>query len=758
MIGHFGPIEASFAYGPSGNGLVVASPTERSLATFVDLSDELREMLPDWAFPPIIEQGIDELTDGASYIVARLAERMFSNIEVPQFTVAENGIAGKGHEGVDLMLGFGTAELSGQAGNDWIMHFGSGEVQGGDGNDKIFGVGSEYGGPSDRLDLYGGNGNDLIAIVWAEGGYAYGGAGNDIMHGGGKEAHLWGGSGADTFSISSGTHIRDAAIEDSTTFFGIPLYGGAKQWWMEGNTAYWAPFSTVMWGFPVIGSSILTAASFFIDAVTMKFASYQVDANGDLQIQIGWGLGGRGVVNDYRLDFDSGVGTGGITVFQADRGGSEDASLGRVQQFVNLALYAGFGGGLPGFDPLVLDLDGDGLELTTENNSRAYFEFDSDGFAERTGWVRPDDGLLAIDLNGNGTIDNVGELFGNRTTSGFAILSGYDLNADGVIDASDAVYANLRIWQDVDQDGVSDAGELKTLAELGIVSISLSHAAPGEPTEVGGNTIVHTGSFTRADGTTGAAADVASMINETATRWRGDSTVSASAAALPQLRGFGEVRDLRVAMTGDPALETMVAAFAAETSNDLAVLKAQAETILYKWAGVDGVAADAIGVDGFDARKLAFLEVYTGHLLMPRDTNGTVVADNLDEMEALWADQLTRLTLRLVVQGPLADVFDGIDYRTDLDLLVAETPTSMAASSPTCRLIPPPRWLSGKAGRLCSARWRTACAGRTPTWSAPTISRSSSCTRTASRSRSTSPPSPVRSASTICASAAQPAR
>jgi Ca2+-binding RTX toxin-like protein len=505
----------------------------------------------------------------------------------------------------------------------------------------------------------------------------YGGGGNDLLVGGGWESHLYGGSGADRFELRTNAIVEDATGEDRASYFGIPVYGGVKQSWMEGNTAYWAPFSTLLTAFPVIGSSLLMTAAFFVDSVTMKFARYKLDAEGNLLVDL-WGQTGPAMIRDYRVDLDSGIGSAGISVFEAGRRDNANASLGQISKFVNLALKAGFGVGLGGFDPLVLDLDGDGYELTTQANSRTYFEFDSDGFGERTGWVRGDDGLLALDANANGKIDDVTELFGNRTTSGFAALAVHDINADGKIDASDAVYSSLRIWQDRNQDGVTDAGELKSLSELGIASISLSSVAPGQPTAVGGNTIVRTGTFTRTDGTTGGVADVAFEISETATKWLGDNSVSSSAAALPQLKGFGQLKNLRVAMTGNAALEASVGAFVALTTNHLGTLKTGAEAILYQWAGVEGIAATAIGSNGFDARKLAFLEKYTGHQLMPRDGNGAVETTNIAEMEAMWADQLTRLTLRLIVQGPMADVFGGITYRDDLDLLVASTPTALA--------------------------------------------------------------------------------
>lgn len=64
--------------------------------------------------------------------------------------------------------------------------------------------------------------------------------------------------------------------------------------------------------------------------------------------------------------------------------------------------------------PLILDLDGDGVE-TIGTNSGVYFDHANDGFKENTGWVGKDDGLLVRDINGNGQIDNGTELFGNNS-------------------------------------------------------------------------------------------------------------------------------------------------------------------------------------------------------------------------------------------------------------------------------------------------------------------------------------------------------
>ena len=107
-----------------------------------------------------------------------------------------------------------------------------------------------------------------------------------------------------------------------------------------------------------------------------------------------------------------------------------------------------------GSDPLVIDLDGDGIETVSQSVSKAYFDVDGDLFREKTGWLKGDDGFLVLDGNANGRVDDIAELFGNRTQSGFAELAGYDLsgsggNGDGLISASDTVWATLQVWQGV---------------------------------------------------------------------------------------------------------------------------------------------------------------------------------------------------------------------------------------------------------------------------------------------------------------------
>jgi hypothetical protein len=129
----------------------------------------------------------------------------------------------------------------------------------------------------------------------------------------------------------------------------------------------------------------------------------------------------------------------------------------------------------PRRDPLVLDLDGDGIEtLGITSTTQVLFDYDGDGVKTGTGWIKGDDGFVVLDRNGNGTIDNGGELFGDQTlvngvkaVDGFAALSAEDSNKNSKFDAGDTNFTKVRIWQDTNSDGISQAGELHTLNELG---------------------------------------------------------------------------------------------------------------------------------------------------------------------------------------------------------------------------------------------------------------------------------------------------
>ena len=209
----------------------------------------------------------------------------------------------------------------------------------------------------------------------------------------------------------------------------------------------------------------------------------------------------------------------------------------------------------PRIDPLALDLDGDGIE-TRGADGKVVFDHNGDGVQTGTGWLRPDDGWLVLDRNSNGTIDNGGELFGvdtvkadgTKATDGFDALSDLDSNDDGVFDAKDTRFADVRIWRDLNQDGISQSNERSTLAANNIRSINLNKTSA--TTNLGnGNTQTATATFTRTDDTTGTAANLGLVSNTFYRKFTNRVTLTDTAKKLPEVSGSGRVRNLREAMS-----------------------------------------------------------------------------------------------------------------------------------------------------------------------------------------------------------------
>jgi Ca2+-binding RTX toxin-like protein len=310
---------------------------------------------------------------------------------------------------------------------------------------------------------------------------------------------------------------------------------------------------------------------------------------------------------------------------------------------------AGAGGATPPRrDPLVLDLDGDGIETTsTRDGTVILFDHDADGVKTGTGWVKPDDGWLVLDRNGNGTIDSGRELFGVDTrksngqfaADGFDALKDLDANRDGKIDAADSVFANLRIWRDLNQDGISQANELSTLSANNITGIGINSTAVR--TDLGnGNVQTAVGTFTRFNGTTGTTgetnSEVANLDLLVNTFYRAFSTeiiLTDQAKALPDMRGAGRVRDLSEAISLSIDLGNWVQAYTQQTTrqgqidkldgfiemwantSDLKSLKVQADALAgsgvkltYNLAGL------TVGTPAYDdfVRKLGVVERFMG--------------------------------------------------------------------------------------------------------------------------------------------------
>ena len=143
--------------------------------------------------------------------------------------------------------------------------------------------------------------------------------------------------------------------------------------------------------------------------------------------------------------------------------------------------------------PIVVSLRG-GYRMTSPADG-VLFDIDADGAAEEIAWTEPNGnvGFLALDRNGNGTIDSGAELFGDstrlangaRALNGFEALADLDSNHDGRIDASDPSWRHLLLWLDANHDGSSTATELISIPSSEMSAISIDYQRSGKKDRFG---------------------------------------------------------------------------------------------------------------------------------------------------------------------------------------------------------------------------------------------------------------------------------
>ena len=281
------------------------------------------------------------------------------------------------------------------------------------------------------------------------------------------------------------------------------------------------------------------------------------------------------------------------------------------------------------YDPLSLDLDGSGKVETVGLSAGVLFDHDADGVKTGTGWVAAGDGLVVRDINKNGQIDSGREIFGDNTLlvngqkakDAFEAIADLDTNKDGKVDAKDSAFNELKIWNDKNQNGISEASELKTLTELGITSISTQASITGVQNSANGNVEIGFSSFERADGSTGnsgAFSFVGNPVNSEFT----DTVDTSLVMDIPNISGSGMVRNLREAS----ALSTDLASEVRNYINKDYPSDVDLEIIVALWAQtgqMDTIASTLkTGAHPADGRgtnltteeinKLSVLEKFTG--------------------------------------------------------------------------------------------------------------------------------------------------
>lgn len=262
----------------------------------------------------------------------------------------------------------------------------------------------------------------------------------------------------------------------------------------------------------------------------------------------------------------------------------------------------------PPRDPLIIDLGETGIELRSLEHG-VNFDLDNNGFAEKTAWIGTEDGFLALDRNGNGSIDNGGELFGDqvilkdgsKSESGFEALAELDDNGDGIIDNKDSAFANLRVWIDANHNGKSDSNELKTLNETGIISISLEHSEVSIVDEETGARIAESASVTINKNGAVSTVDISEFwfpVNSSDTTQ--DGVVTA-----------GNVPNIIQAANDDESGELLELFYEFSESTDIVMKRYYLKKILYKITDSKNIAINSRG-GNIDARDLHVIEQFMG--------------------------------------------------------------------------------------------------------------------------------------------------
>ena len=532
--------------------------------------------------------------------------------------------------------GEGNDDLKGGAGDDTIDG-GEGDdtIDGGDGNDTIKG-------DAGKDDIKGGAGNDAIE----------GGEGDDTIDGGAGNDELKGGAGSDTIDGGAGNDTLDGGDGSDT------LTGGA------GNDTY-----RVGNGDTIEGGSDGSGDSIFLDGTKLTGPKDEDDEEGDDCPE-----DGEGPPEPPNTD-GPWEGEDGATYSLS--GNTLTVTLGGSSITIN-----GFSSGDYGFeipeeeetddgngdadcnrDPLVIDLDGDGLEFVGQYDG-AYYDYGNDGFADRTAWVGADDGLIVRDLNGDGRITGDAELF-NTGFGSLANLAALDENEDGVVDANDSGFADLLVWQDANTNGITDEGELRTLTEIGVESLAVDSFGPNTFSGTEGVTIFGTTTATMSGGSTAIVGGVGFAFNDHITRYLGTTEADADVADLPYLNGYGTTRDLDIAMTEDQGLQNMVEALAVMSTADAGDFAASVEQIMLRWHRAEDAVEDGRG-NYTDGQHLEVVEDVFGNSFSNSNVFGSqgnprVVAGSI--LTNSWNNYYSNTAARLFAQSELgAELFPELGY------------------------------------------------------------------------------------------------
>jgi hypothetical protein len=347
-----------------------------------------------------------------------------------------------------------------------------------------------------------------------------------------------GGSGVDTLKLAAGTTLNLASLTVNQTVKSIQE---VEVFQMQGTSTLSLTANDVL---SLGGTNATTMAAYsFVSGGTVTTSSA-----GKVQMVV---LGTAGdtlnlsLLKSDAVTTNGTLGNAGLGGQWVDKGtvtiGSDTFSVYDHSTTKAQVLVKGVGTVNTPNSPLVLDLNGDGVQ-TLNLDLGTQFDLLNSGAKQSVGWVDKHDGLLVMDLNQDGMVNNGSELLGTSTQladgslarDGWQALAQYDGNVDGVIDAKDAAFADLTVWVDANSDGVTEAGELKTLTDVGVQAIQLQH--DNAQTEQNGNVLQGYSSFTTTDGQSHQIVDA----------WLQTSTSAAGAATFNLGNAKADTLDLNL--------------------------------------------------------------------------------------------------------------------------------------------------------------------------------------------------------------------
>jgi len=635
-----------------------------------------------------------------------------------------------GGEGQDTLLGgTGKDSLDGGGGKDTLFGgTGNDDLNGGAGHDLL------RGGAGEDI-LAGGEGNDTMKGE-ADSDLLLGFDGTDELDGGAGDDHLDGGADGDTLQGDAGDDTLDGGAGADK------LYGGAGDDVLDGADGAGGDVLSGGIGYDIYrvdsgdtiidedGQGEIWLAGKRLTMATRKKGEtvYHDDAGNTYLLQ-----GNQLSINDPLVIANFSNGQFGIVLQEEDEDPDDPHDPDAKDKFKQAIVTS---------SPIVLDLDGGGI-ATRGIGQGAFFDFDGNGFAERTGWVGTGEGILVRDRNGDGRITDGGELFGDRTKlqdgslaqDGYQALRALDANGDGAVDVQDVAWSELRIWRDVNSDGISSADELSSLAALGVQRLYVERLA-GAGTDARGNDHRYAGTFERTDGSKGGTEDIWFRNNPASTRYENATPVPEDIALLPDLAGMGNVRSLQHTMAADTSgtLRALLDAYSNE--HDPAQRRTILVSMVYAWTGVSGLDPSSRGIWIDDARKLYALERLLGEdflqggymrdpypgaaavleasfndllsELCPQLDSQTVYKDWLDRVSINWDAEAGEL------RGSLSAVVDkmALMYQSEPSRLNEELPGFIAALSATRTLSP----FDPTSFFAAIAVWSTAVAGQAELW------------------------------------------